>query len=155
MDYHKKRNRINYLNKEFSEVHLNSDECVTPPYKSRVNQNYRERERIKTVDDVLYTLPSYTASLLKEQVYYIVNHYRLKELCGNCKIEVIIACIVIFVWKDYNKRLIFNKNSLWKKYKLSWEIYARIIDNLLRKTREQSLVLNKEEDKYTKYVRNR
>ncbi len=136
MNYRKTRNRVSYLTNEYSSTHLNSDEIVSPSYKKKINKNYLDTERYKMVDDVLYTLPSYTASLLKKEVYYIVKNYRLKELCSRCKMETIIAVIVLFVWRDYNKRLVINNNKIWQKYNLTWEIYAKILDNLLRKTRE-------------------
>ena len=130
------KNRINYLSREYNETHLNSGELVTSSLKSEINKNYYDREQLKMVDDVLYTLPSYTANLLKDQVYYVVKNFRLKSLCSRCKTEVIIACIVIFVWRGFNQRLVIDDNSLWKKYNLSWELYGKVMDNLLRKTRE-------------------
>lgn len=139
MTYQRNRNRITYLSKEYNETHLNSQELVSSKFKSDTNKKYYDREQIKIVDDVLYTISSFTANLLKEQVYYIVKHFRLKELCSRCKTEVIVACIVIFVWKGFNKRLIIDDNRLWREYGLSWEVYGRVMDNLLRKTRENML----------------
>ena len=137
MNYRRTKNRLNYLNREYSNTHMNSDEVVSSTFKKQINKNYGDTERIKMVDDVLYTLPSYTASLLKERVYYLVKHYRLKELCSRCKMETIIAVLVIYIWRDYNKRVVINNNKIWKKYDLSWEIYAKVLDNLLRKSAEK------------------
>ena len=136
MTYQRNRNRINYLNKEYTETHLNSQELVSSEYKSETNRKYYDREQIRMVDDVIYTFPDYTANRLKKEVYYICKNFRLKELGSNYKIDSIIAAITLFVWKSHNKRLIINNNSLWKKYNLSWECYAKIITNLLIKTRE-------------------
>ena len=136
MTYQRNRNRINYLNKEYTETHLNSQEIVSSEYKSETNRKYYDIEQIRMVDDVLYTLPDYTANRLKKEVYYICKNFRFKEIGSNYKIESIIATIVLFVWKSHNKRLIINDNSLWRKYNLTWECYAKIITNLLIKTRE-------------------
>lgn len=137
MTSRKIKNRVNYLTNEYTRTHLNSEEMVSSAFKNKITKNYRDTERIKLVDEVLYTLPSYTASILKKETYYIIKRYRLKELCSRCKTETIIACIIIFIWKGHNKRLVIDKNKLWDKYELSWEIYGKIIDNLLRKTRER------------------
>lgn len=92
------------------------------------------------IDDVLYTLPSFTASLLKEEVYYICKNYRLKEISAGYKIEKAIAAIILSIWKSYNRRLIINENKLWKTYELTWEAYAKIITNLYLKTREDTVL---------------
>ena len=118
MTYQRNRNRINYLNKEYTETHLNSQELVSSEYKSETNRKYYDREQIRMVDDVIYTLPDYTANRLKKEVYYICKNFRLKEIGSNYK------------------TLIIDNNSLWKKYNLTWECYAKIITNLLIKTRE-------------------
>lgn len=133
-------NRIKYLEHEFRDDHLNSDELISPTMKSEVNKKYYDKNQLKDVDDVLSTLPPFTGHLLKKQVYYIVKNFKLKDLCRKCKLEVILAVIIIFVWKDYNKSLKIDDNSLWKKYDLNWRIYGIIIGNLLRKTRENNVI---------------
>lgn len=136
MTYQRNKNRIAYLKREYNETHLNSQELVSSQYKSETNKKYYDREQIKMVDDVLYTLPAFTANLLKEEVYYIFKHYRLKDISAGYKIEVVLASIILFVWKSYNRRLVINDNKIWRTYELSWECYAKIITKLLIKTRE-------------------
>ena len=56
-----------YLSREYNETHLNSQELVSSEYKSETNKKYYDREQIRMVDDVIYTLPDYTANRLKKE----------------------------------------------------------------------------------------
>lgn len=132
------KNRLNYLSNEFSETNLNSKELVSPTYRSQINKNYKEKQDIFIIDSVLALVQPNVMRMVKEEVYQICNSFVLKELCYNCKIEVIISIIILYVWKSRYKGLKEERTALWRKYELNWKTYCLIISNILRKTRENS-----------------
>lgn len=138
MTYQKNKNRIRYLEKEYSEYHMNSDELITPSLKATINRNYRDLENIRMVDWVLGMATDNVQKLIKKEVYQICKTHVLKELCSRCKVNQIIAAICIYVWKRNNSNLIIDDNIFWKEYNLTWEKYAKIITNLLIKTRQKN-----------------
>lgn len=136
MDY--KTNRINKLKYEFGESNLNSKEIVSSEYRREINKKYKEKQDIFIIDSVLCQLDNHVRKMIKEEVYNICNSFRLKELCYNCKIEVIISIIILYVWKSRYSQLREDRTALWKKYDLTWKKYGLIIGNILRKTRENN-----------------
>ena len=90
------------------------------------------------VDSVLTLVREEIRLKIKEEVYYFVKNYRLKELCSTCKIEEIIAILCLYCWRTYNQKLKEEETKLWKQYHLSWKKYSRVISNVLRKTREHT-----------------
>ena len=117
-------NKIKRLEHEFGESNFNSDELVSSEYRAEINRKYNEKQSIFTIDSVLYQL--------KPNIRIMV-----KELCYNCKIEVIIAIIALYVWKTRYHHLREEQTVLWKTYDLSWKKYGLVIRNLLQKTREK------------------
>lgn len=141
MTYQKTKNRLNYLSKEYSETNLNSKELVSPAYRSNINRNYKEKQDIFMIDSVLALIQPHVMKMVKEEVYQICNSFVLKELCYNCKIEVIISVIILYVWKTRYKSLKEERTALWRKYDLNWKKYSLIVGNILRKTRENGKVV--------------
>ena len=130
--------RIEKLQKRFSETNIAQHECVSAEYRAKINQNNRANERIRMVDSVLTLVREEIRLKIKEEVYYFVKNYRLKELCSTCKIEEIIAILCLYCWRTYNQKLKEEETKLWKQYHLSWKKYSRVISNVLRKTREHT-----------------
>lgn len=128
--------RIEKLQRRFSETNIAKDEIISPTYRAKINRNTRANERIRMVDDVLTLVREEIRIKIKEEVYYFVKNYRLKELCSTCSIEEIIAVLCLYSWRSYNYKLKEEETKLWKTYNLSWKLYSRVISNLLRKTRE-------------------
>lgn len=133
-----KKNRLEKLVYEFGETNLNSDEIVSPTYRKEINKKYHEKQNIYIIDSVLNLLDPSVHKMIKDEVYQICNSFRLKDLCYNCKIEVIIAVIILYVWKTRHSKLREEQTKLWKHYDLSYRKYALILGNILRKTRENS-----------------
>lgn len=134
----KKKNRVKWLQHEFGETNLNSLEIVSKPYRKEINRKYKEKQDIFIIDTVLNELQPNIRQMVKNEVYSICNSFVLKELCYNCKIEVIIAIITLYVWKTRYKKLREEQTRLWRIYDLTWQKYALIIGNILRKTREDA-----------------
>lgn len=130
------RNRLERLEYEFRETNLNSQEIVSPTYRKQINKKYKEKQDIFIIDSVLNELQPNVAKMVKKEVYSICNSFVLKELCYNCKIEVIIAIIILYVWKTRYKKLREEQTRLWRVYDLTWQKYGLIVRNMLQKTRE-------------------
>ena len=135
-----KRNRLKHLEYEYGETNLNSDEIVSKAYRSQINRKYKEKQDIFIIDSVLYQLDPNVQKMIKTEVYQICNNVRFKELCYNCAIEEIIACIILYVWKTRHKKLREEQTGLWRKYNLSWRKYALVLGRLLQKTRENTFI---------------
>lgn len=133
-----KLNSIKKLEFEFGETNLNSEELVSDEYRKKINKKYYDKQSIFIIDSVLALLEPNIRKMIKKEVYQICNTFRLKDLCYNCKIEVIIAVICLYVWKTRYKQLRVEQTRLWNKYEITWRKYALIISNILQKTRENS-----------------
>ena len=135
---YKTRNRLKHLEYEYGETNLNSKEIVSSAYRSEINKKYKAKQDIFIIDGVLYQLDPHVQKMIKKEVYQICNSVRFKDLCYNCKVEQIIAAIILYVWKTRHKTLREDQTRLWNKYNLSWKKYALILSRLLQKTRENS-----------------
>ena len=136
MNYQKTKNRLDYLSNEFSESNMNSKEIISPTLRSEINKKYKEKQDTFDIDRVLNLTKPYVQKMVKEEVYQICNSFQLVELCYNCKIEVIISVIILYVWKRRNSHLKEEQTVLWRKYRLTWRKYGLIVGRLLEKTRE-------------------
>ena len=143
MDYKKRIKKLEY---EFGETNLNSQELVSPTYRKEINKKYYKKQNVFIIDGVLSELEPNVRKMLKTEVYQICNSFRLKELCWNCKVEAIIATIILYVWKTRHKKLRIEQTRLWKKYDLSWRRYALIMSRLLQETRAKGVIQPKEID---------
>ena len=137
MSYEKKIRRLEY---EYGESNLNSRELVSPTYRKKINKKYYDKQNIFIIDGVLAELEPNVMRMIKKEVYQICNSVVLKELCYNCKIEAIIAAIILYVWRTRHKQLRVEQTKLWKKYDLDWRKYALIMSRLLQKTRERGIL---------------
>ena len=131
-------NRIKRLQYEFAESNLNSKELVSPLYRSKIDKKYKEKQDIFIIDSVLNLVEPNVQKMVKKEVYQICSQFRLKDLCYNCKIEVIIAIIILYVWKSRYHGLKEEYTGLWKKYDLTYRKYALVLGRILQKTREES-----------------
>lgn len=136
----RQKNRLKRLQYEYGETNFNSEEIVSKEYRREINKKYKKKQDIFVIDGVLYDLDPHVRKMIKEEVYQICNSFKLKDLCYNCKIEVIIAIIILYVWKTRHKKLREDQTKLWRKYDLTYRKYALILGNLLRKTREDSTI---------------
>lgn len=137
MSYEKRIKRLQY---EYGESNLNSRELVSPTYRKQINKKYYDKQNIFIIDGVLAELDPNVMRMIKKEVYQICNSVVLKELCHNCKIEVIISAIILYVWRTRRKQLRIEQTKLWKKYELDWRKYALIMSRLLQKTRERGIL---------------
>lgn len=137
MDYERRIQKLEY---EFGETNLNSQELVSPTYRKKINRRYYEKQNIFIIDGVLAELEPHVMRMIKQEVYQICNSVRLKELCYNCKIEAIIAMVILYVWKTRHQKLRIEQTRLWKKYDLTWRKYALVLGKLLQKTREKGIL---------------
>ena len=125
-------NRINYLVKEYSETHANSEEVFVPnsPVKKRINQNNRNAGLRKEINKVLVDVKQ--KEIIFKDVEHICQKNNFRSLCGNCSREKIIAIISLYVLRQYNPKLKEEESKLWKKHDLNWRIYSRIMANLYK-----------------------
>lgn len=77
-----------------------------------------------------------TTKQIETEVHELIQKTELKQLCPRCKEEQIISTIILFIIRTYNNNFIEERTRIWKKYKLNWKIYSRIIANLLKNMRK-------------------
>lgn len=133
-------NRINYLSKEFSTTHANSEEVfiTNSPIKRSINQNNNKTRMKKTINEVLSCLRN--KDVIYTEVEYLCFHNDFKKLCGNCSKEKIIAILGLFVLRTYVPKLKEEENPLWREYNLNWKLYSRVIANVLKLLRENQRI---------------
>lgn len=134
------RNDIINLEKKYSETNVSQGEVLSNETKKRINQNYNRNQQKRRVDAILNNVKNKDS--LKEEVHDIIRTVNLKELCKNCKEEVIIAVIILYVQKSRNSEFRVNRTRLWREYKLTWLKYSLILERLLQQTRENKPIRN-------------
>jgi len=135
MDKLKKYNRIRYLERKYSETNVAQDEILAPATVQKINKKYNDNQRKRRVDAILNNVKN--KDLVKEEVHKIVDELpSIDILCQNCKEEVIISCIILYVMRARNKQYRVERTSLWNTYNITWQKYALIISNLLKETRK-------------------
>ena len=133
-------NRINRLKYEFGETNLNSDEIVSAVYRKEINKKYYNKQNFFIIDSVLADLDNHVRKMVKVEVYDICKKVRFKDLCHTCKVEQIIAIIILYVWKTRHAKLREDQTGLWKKYDITYKKYALVLGRLLQKSRENSAI---------------
>ena len=135
MDKLKKYNRIRELERKYSETNVAQDEILAPATVQKINKKYNDNQRKRRVDAILNNVKN--KDLVKEEVHKIVDELpSIDILCQNCKEEVIISCIILYVMRARNKQYRVERTSLWNTYNITWQKYALIISNLLKETRK-------------------
>ena len=137
MDYGQ---RIKILERKYSETNVAKDEVLNKDTISEINKNYNKKLRKRSVDSILSQVNNRDS--IKKEVHDIVDDYGLKELCKNCKEELIISCIILYVSKARNNNFRINKSPLWDRYKITWQKYSLIVSRLAIKAREERTVNN-------------
>lgn len=139
MDKLKKYNRIRYLERKYSETNVAQDEVLMPSTVQKINKKYHDNQRKRRVDAILNNVKNKDS--VKEEIHGIIDELpNLAILCHNCKEEVIVSCIILYVMRARNKQYRVDRTSLWKKYNITWQKYALIISNLLKETRKNRMI---------------
>lgn len=131
---------IQNLEKKYSETNVSQGEVLSNETKKRINQNYNRNQQKRRVDAILNNVKNKDS--VKEEVHDIIRTVNLKDLCKNCKEEVIIAVIILYVQKSRNSEFRVNRTALWREYELSWLKYSLILESLLQQTRENKPIRN-------------
>lgn len=127
--------RIKYLEKKYNEYNVNKDETLYGETRKTINKNYYNTQKTHLIDSLLTEINN--PQTVKKEVYGIIREFdNLKVLCYKCKIEQIIAVIILYVQRLHNNILKEEKTRLWNHYDLSWKLYGRIVARLLRETRK-------------------
>ena len=132
------RRRIDYLSKEYSTTHANSEELfiTNSPIRREINKNNNKTQIKKEIHEVIYELPN--KKIIYDEIENICMNNKFNKLCGNCQRQKVIAVITLYVLRNYNTKLNEEEHKLWKKYNLTWKTYARIVSNILRNMRMNS-----------------
>lgn len=135
-----KKNRIQYLLKEYSDTHANSGEVfiTNSPSKKFINTNNTRTRLKQEINEVISEVSQ--RDIIYDNVEFICMHNKFNKLCGNCSRKKVIAVICLVVLREYNPKLKEEENRLWEKYNLSWKLYGRIVANLLKNIRENGMV---------------
>ena len=132
MDY---KNRIKSLEKKYSTTNINKGEELTKETISQINKEYHKKLRKRQVDSILALVNNRDS--IKQEVHDIINDYGLKGFCRNCKAEVIISCVILYVCKTRNRKFDIEHSGLWKRYDLNWKVYSNVVTKLSMKSREE------------------
>lgn len=131
----KYKNRIEYLEKKYSETNIAKGEILQPETIRRINKNWYDNQQRRKVDVILNNVKNKDS--IKEEVHQIIVEVpSLKYLCQNCKEELIISVIILYVQKTRNKDYRIDRSALWNKYNITWRKYSLIIEKLLSVTRK-------------------
>lgn len=131
----KYKNRIEYLEKKYSETNIAKGEILQPETIRRINKNWYDNQQRRKVDAILNNVKNKDS--IKEEVHQIIVEVpSLKYLCQNCKEELIISVIILYVQKTRNKDYRIDRSALWNKYNITWRKYSLIIEKLLSVTRK-------------------
>lgn len=131
--------RIQNLEKRYSETNVQKGEMLSPSTKSKINKTYYDNQRKRRVDGILNHVKNKDS--IKEEVHQIISEIpSLKQLCNNCKEELIISVIILYVLKSRNPRYHIDRNGLWEKYEITWQKYSLILGRLLQETRKSTYI---------------
>lgn len=126
--------RIKYLKEKYSQYNVNKGETLYGKTRKTINKNYYNTQKKHLIDQLLNEINN--PQTVKREVYGIIHEFdNLKVLCRTCKVEQIVAVIILYVQRLHNPVMKEEKTRLWNKYELSWKLYARIVARLLRETR--------------------
>lgn len=128
-------NKIKKLERTYSETNVAKGEVLKKDTISQINQTYNRKLQKRRVDSILSLV--FNRDSIKEEVHDIVDDYGLKELCKNCKEELIISCIILYVTRSRNTNYRIENSPLWKKYGLDWKKYSLIVSKISMKAREE------------------
>ena len=131
----KEYNRAKYLLKRYTPNRITTGEEVSKEYKAKIDKANHDRHKKDLINGILGEVNS--PLTVKDEVHSICAEVDdLKILCRTCKIEQIVAVIVLYVQRLHNNQLKEERTRLWNHYDLSWKLYARIVARLLRETRK-------------------
>lgn len=126
--------RINRLLDKYGQYNVNQGEKLYGDTRRTINKNYYNTQKKHLVDQLLNEINN--PLTVKSEVYGIIQEFdNLKVLCRKCKVEQIIAVIILYVQRLHNPVMKEERTRLWNHYDLSWKLYSRIIARLLRETR--------------------
>ena len=126
--------RINRLLDKYGQYNVNQGEKLYGDTRRTINKNYYNTQKKHLVDQLLNEINN--PLTVKSEVYGIIQEFdNLKVLCRKCKVEQIIAVIILYVQRLHNPVMKEERTRLWNHYDLSWKLYGRVIARLLRETR--------------------
>lgn len=128
-------NHILKLQKKYSKTNFQKGEVLVKT-RPEINKEYYNNQQRRVVDTVLNNVKQRDS--IKEEVHNIVKEFPLKDLCKNCKEEVIISVIILYCCKVRDSRFMVERSKLWNKYSLTWQKYSLILGRLLQKHRENA-----------------
>ena len=131
-------NRIRYLERKYNDYNVAPGEILSKHSRQKIDKNYNQLQRKIQIDYILNEINN--PRTVRDEVYNILLSENLQDLCRRCKIEQIIAIIILYVQRLHNNNLKEEKTKLWNKYDLSWKLYGRIISRLLTKTRKNKVI---------------
>lgn len=137
------KNRIRNLEKKYSETNIAYDEILNTESIRKINQNYNQNQQKRRVDAILNNVRNKES--IKKEVHDITKNVCLKDLCKNCKEELIISCIILYVQRTRNPQYRIDRTGLWSKYEITWLKYSLIVERLLHWTRENKTYIKNDE----------
>lgn len=134
-------NRAKYLLERYTPTHITTNECVSKEYKAKVDKQRHYNNKRRQINSILNEINN--PNTVREEVHSICDEIdNLKILCRTCKVEQIIAVIILYVQRIHNVKLAEEKTRLWNHYELTWKIYSRIIARLLIETRKNRVPIS-------------
>ena len=138
-------NRVEYLLNRYTATHITTNECVSKEYKAKVDKTRHENSKRIQIEYLLNEINN--PHTVRDEVHDICKEIgNLKILCRTCKVEQIIAVIILYVQRIHNNKIAEEKTRLWNHYDLSWKLYSRIIARLLVETRKNRISMKNKRD---------
>lgn len=99
----------------------------------RDKKQYQRKTRYKQIAENFMSLDNLNLKgELREQVYYIIENVKLKELNHNLSIERIILCIIFYIMKSDNSGVVYKRYPIFKEYDLNVNmiltVWCRLLD---------------------------
>lgn len=129
------KTRIKRLERKYSERNIAEGEELSKDMTRKIKQNYYKKQQKRTIDGILNDVKNKDS--IKHEVHDIIDDYGVRELCKNCKEEVIIVCIILYCLKTRNPNRDVSTYHIWNKYEITWQKYSLILARLLQKAREE------------------
>ena len=131
----KEYNRAKYLLKRYTPNRITTGEQVSKEYKAKIDKANHNRHNKDLINQLLTEVNN--PATIHDEVHSICTEIdNLKVLCRRCKVEQIVAVIILYVQRTHNSLMKEEKTRLWNHYDLSWKLYSRIVARLLMETRK-------------------
>ena len=133
-----KHNRIKYLEEKYSPTKVAQGEILSKETISKIKKESYNNKKHLYVDTILNQTRN--PERIKQEVHEIVDHMDFRDVCPKCTSEQVVSIVVLYCQRQHNDMFVEERTRLWRVYGLSWKLYARVVANLLSRSRRGRLL---------------